>query len=330
MSKKKVLIFTEGGNKTGLGHISRCSSLYDELVNRGIEVELIINGDVFDIEIIKDKKVKVLNWMSEKFLNDYIKKSDYSIVDSYLVNKSLCTVISNKSNKCLFIDDNARVKYPKGIIVNPALNIDDAMYHKNEGSCYLLGPKYIILRNAFLKAKREKINKVVKKILIIMGGSDVRNITPLILSILSNKYSKMVFNVIIGGYYKNMYEDEKNKVKNVHFYNNIDAEEMKEIMLNSDIAVTAAGQTTYELVATETPFIPIKVVENQSNNIIGLRELNIVDNVIEYSDPFFEKKLIIEFDRLLNFNSRAKIFGLYSVIIDGMGSKRIIDSLIDN
>jgi spore coat polysaccharide biosynthesis predicted glycosyltransferase SpsG len=42
-----------------------------------------------------------------------------------------------------------------------------------------------------------------------------------------------------------------------------------ELMVKSDLAITAAGQTIYELLATQTPFIPIKVIENQENNVNG-------------------------------------------------------------
>jgi spore coat polysaccharide biosynthesis predicted glycosyltransferase SpsG len=49
----KVKILTEGGKDIGLGHISRCLSLFDELLKRKISSELIINGDV-KINIIKN------------------------------------------------------------------------------------------------------------------------------------------------------------------------------------------------------------------------------------------------------------------------------------
>ena len=46
---------------------------------------------------------------------------------------------------------------------------------------------------------------------------------------------------------------------------------MRDLMLSVDVAITAAGQTTYELMSCGVPMIPIKVVDNQKWNILGLQ-----------------------------------------------------------
>lgn len=48
---------------------------------------------------------------------------------------------------------------------------------------------------------------------------------------------------------------------------------MLSLMLKCDIAVTAAGQTTYELARIGLPTIAIGVVENQKFNIDGWLEI---------------------------------------------------------
>ncbi len=157
----KVIILTEGGSQIGLGHISRCSSLYDELEARGIEVEFIIYGDTNDIEIIKNKKFKLANWLSTDFLNYYIKENDYCIVGSYLATEDLYKVISNRAKKSLFIDDNARIKYPMGVVVNPSLSTNVVTYPKNDTNCYLLGHKFI---NHTLKKAYREDNQLIQQI----------------------------------------------------------------------------------------------------------------------------------------------------------------------
>ena len=41
----KVNIFSEAGNNIGWGHVSRCLALYEELMDREIEVQMIIYGE---------------------------------------------------------------------------------------------------------------------------------------------------------------------------------------------------------------------------------------------------------------------------------------------
>jgi UDP-2,4-diacetamido-2,4,6-trideoxy-beta-L-altropyranose hydrolase len=328
MKSMRALIFTEGGSQIGLGHISRSSSLYDELAEREIEVEFIINSDTCQIEIIKNKQYKVVNWLSKEFLTNYIKQSDYCIVDSYLASQDLYGVISNQSKKSLFIDDNGRIEYPEGIVVNPSLSTEAIKYPINDTSCYLLGPKYIILRSPFIQVNRENINQQVKEVLITLGGSDIHNLTPSILNRLIKNNSEITFNIVIGNAFNNIEEIKSLSLNNITFHENATASEMLTIMLKSDFAITAAGQTIYELLATQTPFIPIKVVENQYHNILALKELELVETALEYNDTFFSEKLIFEFENLMKYRTRIEVVEKYKGVIDGLGSKRIIEYLI--
>jgi UDP-2,4-diacetamido-2,4,6-trideoxy-beta-L-altropyranose hydrolase len=326
----RALIFTEGGSQFGLGHISRCSSLYDELEDRGIEVEFVINGDMEKFEIIKNKQYKVVNWLSKNFLTNYIKPGDYCIVDSYQAGEELYQIITDKAKKALFIDDYGRINYPEGIVVNPSLSTEAVKYPNNDTNCYLIGPKYIVLRSPFIQVKRRGINSRVKEVLITLGGSDIHNLTPTILKQISSKISNITFNVVIGSAFENIEEIKSLNLRNANIYENLIAEEMKTIMLKSDFAITAAGQTIYELIATQTPFIPIKVIENQNNNIVGLKEYNLVKTVLDYKDTEFVSKLRLEFNNMLSFNKRHELATLYKSVIDGLGRKRLIDRLVSN
>jgi len=323
----RTLIFTEGGSQIGLGHIARCSSLYDELEARGIDVEFIIHGDIGHFDIIKSYKYKVVNWLSFELLNNYIKESDYCIVDSYLASEDLYQIISNRAKKSLFIDDNGRINYPNGIVVNPSLNTRAVKYPTRDTNCYLLGSKYVILREPFIQINRDSIRPQVEEVLIIMGGSDVHNLTPTILNLLSSKYPSIIFNVVIGNSFKNIDEIKQHSLNNIKYYESVSAEEMKTIMLKSDLAITAAGQTIHELIATQTPFIPIKVAENQNNNVAALKESNLVESVIEYDDPLLKEKILSEYQKMNEFNTRKELSNKYKKVIDGLGSKRIIDAL---
>lgn len=324
----RALIFTEGGSQIGLGHISRCSSLYDELEDRGFKVEFIVYGDTEQFEIIKNKKYKVVNWLSKNFLTNYIKQRDYCIVDSYLAGEELYHIISSQAKKSLFLDDNGRINYPEGIVVNPSLSTKAVKYSKKDTNCYLLGPKYIILRRPFIQVKREHINSRIKEVLITLGGSDLHKLTPRILKQLSSQYTDIIFNVVIGNAFANLEEMKSCSSKNINFYEGATAEKMKSIMLRSDFAITAAGQTIYELISTQTPFIPIQVIENQLQNILALKKLNLVETTLEHYDPFFNKKLICETKKMMELNTRNNLVEKYKEIIDGLGSKRIIDALI--
>lgn len=91
----KVVILTEGGKKTGYGHLSRCSSLYDELVKRKIDVEMIINSELLTIDILQNRNYSIVDWTSFEYLRNNIQTSVHYIVDSYIAsNKSVNSLVN--------------------------------------------------------------------------------------------------------------------------------------------------------------------------------------------------------------------------------------------
>lgn len=66
MVKKRVIIFTEGGQDIGFGHLTRCSALYDEIDKRGIEVVLVIYGKGIE-NLLGKKKYILVDWKNLEF-----------------------------------------------------------------------------------------------------------------------------------------------------------------------------------------------------------------------------------------------------------------------
>lgn len=324
----KVKIFTESGNEIGLGHISRCSSLFDEVKSRGIDVEFIVYGNIKHLDVFNGIPAKFENWLSTEYLNRCIGSTDYCIVDSYLANIELYELISLKARKALYIDDFARVKYPLGIVVNPALYADNICYPIEDDNAYLLGSEYIILRKPFIYAKHSSIKEEVKEVLVTMGGSDIRNLTHRVMNQICVNYPNIKFNIVVSDDFQNIESINQNKFSNIQLFYNVNAELMKSLMVQSDFAITAAGQTVYELLATNTPFIPIKIAENQCNNIEGLKRINVNNVFINYNDVNAMEKLELEFVKLLDYEERIRLASLYKNRVDGFGSKRIINSLL--
>lgn len=317
LQNNKIYILTEGGSKVGYGHITRCSALYEELERRNINVEFIVNGDNDVSSVLEGKKFTLEDWRGITYLSNLLLEKDYVIIDSYLADKEIYDYIANRVKKALYIDDNMRIDYPKGIICNPSIYGKELNYPKKEGLEYLLGAEYVILRKEFIDVPKKEFKDKIEDVLITFGGSDVKNMTPKILKILNENYSNLRKHVIIGKGFDNIYKIKSVADKNTEFYYNLNAEQMKNLMLKCDFAISAAGQTIYELLRVGIPFVPIKVADNQENNINGLKSLEIEtleeDEVFKISENF-KDKLFSTFNR-------------FKHIINGMGSKNIIETL---
>ena len=324
----KIKIFTEGGKDKGLGHISRCSSLYHEFVERGISVDFVAYGDIGDIDFFNDINIINDNWLVKDYLLNSVSSHDYVIVDSYKANKEIYDIISQKSKKAVFIDDIGRIEYPKGIIVNPSLDFSHIDYSHTPNVIVLSGPEYVILRQQFRSVKSENIRNEVKKVLIMMGGTDIRGLTPLIIGNICRNMSDTEFDIVIGSIEMEHIQPQVYEINNITFHNNINANEMMKLMVGSDLAITAAGQTIYELLATQTPFIPIQVIENQENNIKSLLKYCPEQIVLRCHDTDFLSQLNKALEIYSSLEYRKNNIWKYKGLVDGYGSKRIVDYLL--
>lgn len=329
MSRRKVKIFTEGGTGIGLGHLARCASLYDEILKQGAEALFYVFGKTQGLELIKSRTVIEANWMNINFINENVNKDDFCIVDSYLVDRDVLEVISSTAQKVLFIDDMNRLNYPKGIVINPSLDLGDIQYPANVGCEYFWGSDYVILRGPFKNVERDCAQKNVKTVLITMGGSDIKNVTPLIVAKICHLNPLIRFNIVIGSAFNNIEEIKQVLSSNCELHFNVDESEMKKLMCLADLAITAAGQTVFELIATKTPFIPIQVVDNQSNNMVALKKFKFVTHSLEVASDTFCEEIAEIFMKLLAVDIRQELIEKYQLVIDGNGCERIIEKLFE-
>lgn len=320
-----IIIFTEGGNDNGFGHISRCSALYDEIVLRGLNAKLIVNTDLERIEMLSNKEYEIADWLSLSYLERNSFDQTYCIIDSYIADIEVLEYIKLKSVNCMYIDDYNRLNYPKGITLTPAL-IKESSVKNNENE--LSGPDYIILRKEFTNKRERIINEDVKKVLVTLGGSDAKGLTEEIIKKVIPHFPLFSFDIVLGNGKSSPEFIDENRIENVNIINNASAYEMKELMIDSDFSITAAGQTVYELTATNTPFIPIKTAENQQNNINGLFDFNVINCLIDSDDPFWIENLLFEINRLKTYDSRLEFYHRSNGLIDGRGCKRIVDRLL--
>lgn len=324
-------IFTEGGLSSGLGHITRCCSLYDELNSRGINTILVVRGTLNHLNALENRNCIYFDWTIQKLLECLCFEQIVSIVDSYNSPRHIYEYISKNSKKALFIDDVNRLEYPKGIVLNPSLYTASHHYVEKSDVKYLLGKDYLILRSPFRnKLNNKMIEKDVSKLLITLGGTDIRNLLPIILKVLQ-LYPKIVIQVVIG-----LLDQNKNELKeilelnpNVRLNIDINEFEMKSLMLECDLAISATGQTIYELLSVGTPFIPIKVIDNQAHTVKGLQEYGLANKILNWNDIDLFNDLKNEIDYFYNYENRKKMNEKYSeVFLDFNGVSRIISELL--
>ena len=218
--------------------------------------------------------IHVSDWRSPEIINSLIKKNTrFAFVDSYLAEKEIYEVLQKKV-QLVAIDDTNRIPYPKEcIILNPGFG-GNYIDYAHEKTKVLSGADFVLLRKPFRKKIKIPVVKVeIESVFITVGGDDKLNLTPKILELLNQNYPNWKKQILIGPSFKNLEQITKYQNENVFFHRNLDATAIRDLMLSVDLAITAGGQTTYELARCGVPMIMIEVVSNQGGNIRGFNEL---------------------------------------------------------
>lgn len=319
----KIRILTEGSEEIGFGHVTRCISIYQAFQERGLDTELVVNGNGSIEKLMEGTNHRIINWLQKDELLSIIQDADITVVDSYLAEPELYEIIS-KMSYGVYIDDNNRISYPFGTVVNGSVNAEKLQYPEKNGLTYLLGSRYMPLRMEFWNVEPVKIERKIQSIMITFGGDDIRNMTSMILKTLEDEFPELKKNVIIGRGFKNIEEIEKLKSENVNLVYYPNADGMRETILQSDLAVSAGGQTLYELARLGLPTLSIAVASNQLHNVTNWEETGFSKYVGLWEDDNIPEKVVKELEGLQDYGLRNQMSETGKIAVDGHGALRIV------
>ena len=341
---KHIYVRVDGNEIIATGHVMRCLSIAEKLRQLGAEVIFVV-ADARPRDLIEQRgfQVDVLHtiWnelegeidiFKEYIVNHQVKTlllDTYYVTENYLKSISQCTNV-------IYMDDLNRFLYPVHTIVRYNAFVDEEEYkrpYKENGyvNRFLVGSKYVPLREEFSYEPYE-VKKNVRRVLITTGGTDKLNVAGNLLNMLlkDDKCRELEYHVIVGCF--NQHREEllvlENEYDQVHLHENVT--NMSEWMRNCDVAISAAGTTTYELCACGIPSICLSIADNQSAakqweqhgymKYAGNACLD-MENCLENC-----KKSLVEYRD--NYKERMETSKRMQSLIDGYGAKRIAEYVV--
>jgi UDP-2,4-diacetamido-2,4,6-trideoxy-beta-L-altropyranose hydrolase len=345
----KIFIRADASVQIGTGHIMRCIALAQTWQEGGGDVTFLshcenkalrqrIINEGFDFIPVKkfhpdhSDLIQTLNIMKRYAPSTQRSAPCWLVVDGYHFTQNYHKTIRENGYKLLVIDDLAHLEhYHADIVLNQNIHAPKLNYSCDKDTVQLLGCDYIMLRKEFLKYRNwnRQIPEKAKKILVMMGGSDPDNVTLRVIKILnsldifdlevkvvvgpSNPHKKILKNITLSAPCRMLC------VENVR--------NMSKLMVWSDMAVTAAGSTCWELAFMGVPAITIVTVENQQDVAKGLEMVKIFKTVgwckAMNNDVLATELLTLMEDKKL----REEKSRLGLQLIDGKGTKKIIFAL---
>lgn len=299
----KIAFFTEAGKKRGYGHLIRSYTIYERFSHH--DTTFFLDSDINFDDTLND--IHYFTWENLTIPQEY----DIIFIDSYEATLELYETLNKYSKITVYIDDYARLKYPKGVILNISADATQSLYNNNQEYYYLLGLSYLPLRKKF-----KEINPVQKEqIFIMLGGSDTSNLSlELITALKSIKLPKVILNN------NAKIAKELAKEEGVQVLYQPDETTLINAMKESSLAITTASMSAYELAYAKIPTIIIAVAKNQDSS-------SMLHNHIAIDSLVMDAELSIHLQKSIQ-KIEKKEFCITDKI-DGNGVERIYTKILE-
>jgi UDP-2,4-diacetamido-2,4,6-trideoxy-beta-L-altropyranose hydrolase len=250
--------------------------------------------------------------------------AEWIVIDGDRFSCDFLEFVCNAGFRVLLIDDFAnRPSFPANIIVNPNLGANLEKYRRcDSGTQFLTGARYALLRREFQRHFNRRVREQGQGALIAMGGSDPENMASRIVAALSN-CSDLQITVVAGSAYAD--KDQLSRTPNVRLV--FDAQEMADLMMESDIAITAAGGTLWELLCTGCAVLSFSRDAGGADILECLAKYGALINLGNMAD--FDPATLRSAVRDLasSVSERKRMAEKGQALVDGRGAKRVVEAL---
>lgn len=340
-----LFVCAESGVEIGTGHVMRCLALSQSWIRRGGKVSFLISEGLPNIEariaangIYVETLPKGSGSFSQALLRSANREpSSIVVLDGYSFGEEEHRVLRDAGLRVLAVDDIAHSDtYFVSWILNQNVYAAAEMYPQAAPKTkLLLGTSYVVLRNEFLPwiGWKRETSRVVRNLLITMGGSDPSNASERILDSLAlmtphNKDWDVALVVGAGNpHWPVLQSGLKRSPLRVRVVR--DAQDIPKLMAWADVAIACAGTTAYEFCFMGLPSILFTAADNQLGIANHLSKLGVAVNAGQCSkidvDLFSS-----QFSALSGPASDRKAMSCEAQkLVDGLGSARVRGELLN-
>lgn len=333
-----VHIRVDGGPSIGSGHIVRCIAIAREIEKLGASASFIssdqCSGDLvrsygYDATLLGGNPGR-LSGADALSLVSVAGVGKTVLVDSYGITDEFFDACAKEGLQVAYIDDmytfeTGPLEKPVKRNVHALINYGFGFTEEDYRRVYMgspvqlfIGPKYAPVRKVFReKAKQYSPREKLENVLITTGSTNPDRCLELLAEGCRKALPDVRISVVIGG---NALFD-RGIIEHLNLEVIEEATDLSDYMLESDLVISAAGTTLYELCVLGIPTIAVPIVENQLINARGFARMGYgitIDDPKELSKDVLEKA-----SHALIGSKREEL------LLSGFGSTQIAEALLE-
>ena len=351
----------------GIGHVMRCLTLADALRARGASCHFIcrehpghlldyIRKRGFTVSGLPSSKADELppvetgklpahahwlgcNWRTDARQTGEIlatMKPDWLVVDHYALDGRWENMLLAHYGKLLAIDDLADRPHACDLLLDQNLGREASDYADllPKHCTVLAGPRFALLRPEFAALREYSLQRrnvpALRQLLITMGGVDQPNATGQVLEALKTCPLPADCKVtVVMGSKAPWLEQVREIAATLPWLTEvrIDITDMAQVMVDSDLAIGAAGSTSWERCCLGLPTLLVVLADNQKSAALHMSRIGIshtlrLDQALSSTLHHLLSEAATQPGWLSAMSSKA------AAVTDGIGSELVVDAMM--
>lgn len=325
-----LIIRADGGPDKGYGRLMRMKAIADEIEHLSTVPITFITRNDSDLEFIRKNGFNLVSTepgrLADELLQVNLPQSSV-LIDSEHLTESDLTALHEKGYRVILMNSGFEPGQDEAALVIDYMG-DPENEDRNgrDDITFLQGADYVPLRSKFKTVKPAKIAEKASKITVTFGGADPHDLTILVYELLERMELKAEIRIILGP----GYEGEVNpSMQNDTFKIFENPDNIEEILADSDLVISSAGLTSYELSYLGRPMILFGLTPAQELTLQSIADKDAALNSGSYGvlDSVVFKEQVLS---LLNeSSSRKQMSDAGKRFIDGNGASRIAEKITE-
>lgn len=334
-----LFIRADATTQIGTGHIMRCLALAQAWKAYGGEAIFVtacesdalrqrLVNEGFQVVMLERAYPDPADW---KQMSQILRMHPgaWVVLDGYHFDAEYHRLIKEAGHPLLVIDDMAHLDhYYADIVLNQNIHAENMRYSCEPHTRLLLGTKYVLLREEFLKwwGWRREISEVARKVLVTLGGCDPNNVALKVIQGLQQVEMDNTEAVVVVGSCNPHFEELRFAVQGSQIPFRIEGyvANMAELMAWADVAVSAGGSTCWELAFMGLPSLILVLANNQRPVAERLDRMGVAAN-LGWCEDVFPPEIAQAVMQLLRApKTRAEMSQRGQQLVDGGGVNRVL------
>ncbi len=322
-----AVLKTDASQRSGLGHLRRCLPLAHALRTAGVRMSIWIEG-VDALTLVRAEGFAVA--VVEPAALPEAGEADLMIFDGYHYDAQLVAEACARATVVVALEDLPEQCLPAHLVLNPGIETPLARERCHPDTEFLVGPSYALVPAEFLNPFERTYAETITRVVLTVGGADSLEIMPWLMECARRALPGVALDVIVGPFFTNRAEIERvaQRLGNSSVWSTLSLAQLRELMLRADLAISAGGQTLYQLAACGTPTITLALFDNQLNQTKLLAQRGVIEWACDWQEPYMERRLAAAIAKLSGASARRALGETAQRLIDGRGPTRAAAAII--